>query len=149
MTLRWLYMSAPIIQTVLFIQITARNRYLYNPEKPWNSTLRCPKCKLDLMLEYVRLWFMLFVMGVSWNFLKNFRVCQSNKDTFLQKYFMTFGTMENSIYMRENLTFTASQYLQFKIYDVPMKFACKLIHGGPVHPCCQPVGALQQCMVLS
>ncbi len=28
-----------IIRTVVFTQITARNSYLYNPEKPWNSTL--------------------------------------------------------------------------------------------------------------
>ncbi len=26
-----------------------------------------------------------------------------------------------------------------------MKFASKLIHGGPVHPCYQPVEALQEC----
>ncbi len=30
-----------------------------------------------------------------------------------------------------------------------MKFACKIIHGGPVHHCYEPVEALQQCMVLS
>ncbi len=30
-----------------------------------------------------------------------------------------------------------------------MKFASKLIHGGPVHLCYEPVEALQQCMVLS
>ena len=35
------------------------------------------------------------------------------------------------------------------VYDVPMKFARKLIHGGPVHFCYEPMGALQQCMVLS
>ncbi len=28
-----------------------------------------------------------------------------------------------------------------KIYDVSMKFACKLIHGGPVHLCFRPVYA--------
>ncbi len=38
MTSRWLYMSAPIIRTVVFTQITTRNSYLYNPEKP--STLK-------------------------------------------------------------------------------------------------------------
>ena len=32
-----------------------------------------------------------------------------------------------------------------KIYNVPMKFARKLIHGGPVHPCYE-VKALQQGM---
>ena len=26
-----------------------------------------------------------------------------------------------------------------KIYDVPMKFASKLIHGGPVHLCHRPL----------
>ncbi len=36
-----------------------------------------------------------------------------------------------------------------EIYDVPMKFASKLIHGGPVHPCNEPEDALQACMVLS
>ena len=30
-----------------------------------------------------------------------------------------------------------------------MKFARKLIHGGPVHPCYEPVKALHQSMVLS
>ena len=30
-----------------------------------------------------------------------------------------------------------------------MKFARKLIHGGPVHPCYEPEEALQKCMVLS
>ncbi len=35
----------------------------------------------------------------------------------------------------------------FKIYDVPMKFAHKLIHGGPVHPFCEPLQVLQQCIV--
>ncbi len=35
-----------------------------------------------------------------------------------------------------------------QIYDVPMKFARKLIHGGPVHPCYEPVKALHQSMVL-
>ena len=30
-----------------------------------------------------------------------------------------------------------------------MKFASKLIHGGPVHLRYEPVEALQQCMVLS
>ncbi len=29
-----------------------------------------------------------------------------------------------------------------KIYDVPLKFARKLIHGGPVHPCGWPMGAI-------
>ena len=29
-----------------------------------------------------------------------------------------------------------------------MKFACKLIHGWPVHHFYEPVEALQQCMVL-
>ena len=39
--------------------------------------------------------------------------------------------------------------IQRKIYDVPMKFAHKLIHGGPVQHCYELVEALQQCMVLS
>ncbi len=30
-----------------------------------------------------------------------------------------------------------------------MTFAHKLIHGGPVHPCYEPLEALQQYMVLS
>ena len=38
---------------------------------------------------------------------------------------------------------------QIYIYDIPMKFAHKLIHGGPVHHCHEPVGVLQWCMVLS
>ncbi len=29
-----------------------------------------------------------------------------------------------------------------------MKFADKLIHGGPVHPSYEPLQVLQQCMVL-
>ena len=29
-----------------------------------------------------------------------------------------------------------------QIYDVPMKFASKLSHGGPVHFCYSPVEAL-------
>ncbi len=28
---------------------------------------------------------------------------------------------------------------QWEIYDVTMKFAHKLIHGGPVHPCYEPL----------
>ncbi len=36
-----------------------------------------------------------------------------------------------------------------EIYDVPMKFARKLIHGRQVHPCYEPVKVLHQDMVLS
>ena len=39
--------------------------------------------------------------------------------------------------------------IALKIYDVPMKFVHKLIHGGPVNPSYEPLQVLQQCMVLS
>ncbi len=37
---------------------------------------------------------------------------------------------DSFMYIQQNL---------LKIYDVPMKFECKLIHGGPVHLCYRPV----------
>ncbi len=44
---------------------------------------------------------------------------------------------------------TKDMKLMIEIYNVPMKFARKLIQGGPVHPCYEPVKALHQRMVLS
>ncbi len=62
-----IYMSAPIIRTVVFTQITARNSYLYNPEKPWNSTL---KGKGHLFFEHD---FLLSINGVLNKEWSNFR----------------------------------------------------------------------------
>ena len=31
-----------------------------------------------------------------------------------------------------------------KIYDVPMTFASKLIHGGPVHHCHEPLKSTEE-----
>ncbi len=39
--------------------------------------------------------------------------------------------------------FYEANKLNTKIYDVPIKFARKLINGGPVHNCHEPVEVLQ------
>ncbi len=52
MTLRWLCMSAPSIQTVVFTQITARNGYLYNPEKTLKLHLNS-HLKVKLLVDCV------------------------------------------------------------------------------------------------
>ncbi len=53
--------------------------------------------------------------------------------------------LEHGLYPTCKTEMKCIRNIIIKIYDVPMMFARKLIHGGPVHHCYEPVEALQQC----
>ncbi len=70
------------------------------------------------------------ITNPTWN--ETFRfVLPQNEKSLLSKYLDTIGNIQNSSW-KSCVKLSLFHRIYSKIYDVPMKFARKLIHGGPV-----------------